>query len=45
MDDAGDTAGAAAMCMLIVVTSIGVRVGYGLLTRGVERRFRSLEGS
>ncbi len=38
MDDAGDTAPAAAMAMMIVYTSAGVRVLHALLTRGVARR-------
>jgi iron(III) transport system permease protein len=38
MDDAGDTAAAAAMSTLIVLTSLGVRLLYNLLTRGLRRR-------
>ena len=38
MDDAGDTAPAAAMAMMIVYTSAGVRLLHALLTRGVARR-------
>lgn len=38
MDDAGDTPAAAAMSMLIVGTSIGVRVLYGLATWGIQKR-------
>ncbi|MBS1254480.1 MAG: Spermidine/putrescine transport system permease protein PotB [Deltaproteobacteria bacterium] len=38
MDDQGDIAPAAAMAMMIVYTSASVRVVYGLLTRGIERR-------
>ncbi|WP_228055335.1 hypothetical protein [Gloeocapsopsis crepidinum] len=38
MDDAGDTAAAAAMATLIVFTSIGVRILYWFLTRGVQQR-------
>jgi iron(III) transport system permease protein len=38
MDDAGDTAQAAAMSVLIVAVGLGVRSGSWLLTRGVNRR-------
>lgn len=38
MDDAGDIASAAAMSMLIVFTSIGVRILYGLATWGIQQR-------
>lgn len=38
MDDAGDTAPAAAMSTLIVVTSIGIRLIYWLITKGLEKR-------
>ncbi len=38
MDDAGDIAPAAAMAMMIVYTSAGVRILYGLATRGLRRR-------
>lgn len=38
MDDAGDVAAAAAMSMLIVFTSIGVRVLYGMATWGIQRQ-------
>lgn len=38
MDDAGNTAAAAAMSMLIVGTSILARLVYGALTAGVARR-------
>ncbi len=38
MDDQGDIAPAAAMAMMIVYTSAGVRVLYWLVTRGLERR-------
>lgn len=37
MDDAGDTAPAAAMAMMIVYTSAGVRVLHTLATRGIAR--------
>ncbi len=37
MDDAGDTAPAAAMGMMIVLTSAGVRLLHMLLTRGIQR--------
>jgi iron(III) transport system permease protein len=37
MDDAGDVAPAAAMGMMIVYTSAGVRILHALLTRGVAR--------
>ena len=38
MDDAGDTAPAAAMSALIVCTSIGVRLMYSYLTKGLHKR-------
>ncbi len=38
MEDAGTTAAAAAMAMMIVYTSAGVRVLHALLTRGLSRR-------
>ncbi len=38
MDDAGDIAPAAAMAMMIVYTSAGVRLLHALLTRGLQRR-------
>jgi len=38
MDDAGDTAAAAAMSMLIVFTSLGARAAYGLATRSLANR-------
>lgn len=38
MDDAGDTAPACAMSVLIVGTNLAVRLIYGLLTRGMKRR-------
>jgi iron(III) transport system permease protein len=38
MDDAGDTAQAAAMSVLIVATGLAVRLGYSLLMRGVTWR-------
>jgi iron(III) transport system permease protein len=38
MDDAGDTAAAAAMSTLLVCTSLGVRGIYWLLTRGLQKR-------
>jgi iron(III) transport system permease protein len=38
MDDAGDIAPAAAMSMLIVATSIGVRILYSLATWGIQKR-------
>jgi iron(III) transport system permease protein len=38
MDDAGNTANAAAMGMVIVATSAVVRVAQGILTRGLNRR-------
>ena len=37
MDDAGEVASAAAMGMMIVVTSAGVRALHALLTRGIAR--------
>ncbi|ESA33655.1 phosphonate abc transporter permease [Leptolyngbya sp. Heron Island J] len=38
MDDAGDVAAAAAMSVLIVLTSLGVKGLYWFLTRGVQKR-------
>ncbi|NWG33471.1 MAG: putative 2-aminoethylphosphonate ABC transporter permease subunit [Chloroflexi bacterium] len=38
MDDAGDTAAAAAMSVLVILTSVGVRLLYDLATRGISRR-------
>jgi len=38
MDDAGEIASAAAMAMMIVYTSAGVRLLHFLLTRGIARR-------
>jgi iron(III) transport system permease protein len=38
MDDAGDTASAAAMSMLIFLTCLGVRLLYGWLTRSLQAR-------
>ncbi|NJK36813.1 MAG: putative 2-aminoethylphosphonate ABC transporter permease subunit [Oscillatoriales cyanobacterium RM2_1_1] len=38
MDDAGDVAAAAAMSTLIVFTSIGVKILYHFLTRGLRNR-------
>jgi iron(III) transport system permease protein len=38
MDDTGDTAAAAAMSTLIVLTSLGVRLLYSWLTRGLRQR-------
>jgi iron(III) transport system permease protein len=38
MDDAGDTAQAAAMSVVIIATGLGVRLLYALLMRGVTRR-------
>ncbi|MCW5732002.1 MAG: putative 2-aminoethylphosphonate ABC transporter permease subunit [Alphaproteobacteria bacterium] len=38
MDDAGEIASAAAMGMMIVVTSAGVRLLHAILTRGIARR-------
>ncbi|NDY58963.1 putative 2-aminoethylphosphonate ABC transporter permease subunit [Desulfovibrio sulfodismutans] len=40
MDDAGDTAAALAMCVLIVATNLVVRMVYGLCTAGVRRKAR-----
>ncbi len=40
MDDAGDTAAALAMCVLIVATNLVVRLAYGAATAGVRRRAR-----
>ena len=38
MDYAGDVASAAAMSMLIVLVNVVARVGYGGLTRGLQKR-------
>lgn len=38
MDDAGDTAAAAAMSVLVILTSVGVRLLYDLLTNRITRR-------
>ncbi|NJO79339.1 MAG: putative 2-aminoethylphosphonate ABC transporter permease subunit [Cyanobacteria bacterium RM1_2_2] len=38
MDDAGDTAAAAAMSTLVVLTSIGIRFLYWGFTRGIQQR-------
>ncbi|MFQ6024565.1 MAG: putative 2-aminoethylphosphonate ABC transporter permease subunit, partial [Acidiferrobacterales bacterium] len=38
MDDQGDIAPAAAMAMMIVYTSAGVRILHALVTRGLQRR-------
>jgi len=38
MDDAGDTAQAAAMSVLIIATGLGVRLLYWLAMKGVTRR-------
>lgn len=38
MDDSGEVAGAAAMAMMIVITSAGVRLLHALLSRGMQRR-------
>jgi iron(III) transport system permease protein len=41
MDDAGDTAQAAAMSVLIIAVGLSVRIGYWALMRGVTRRTQS----
>jgi iron(III) transport system permease protein len=38
MDDAGDVASAAAMSVLIVLVNVVARIGYGILTRGLQKR-------
>jgi iron(III) transport system permease protein len=38
MDDAGDTAPALAMCVLIVATNLVVRMFYGMATSGLRKR-------
>jgi iron(III) transport system permease protein len=38
MDDAGDSAQAAAMSVLIIAVGLAVRFGYWALMRGVNRR-------
>jgi len=44
MDDAGDTAQAAAMSVLIIALGLAVRLGYWGLMRGVNRRARAWLG-
>lgn len=44
MDDAGDTAPAAAMAMMIVYTSAAVRLIHWLATRGLARRSQAWRG-
>jgi len=44
MDDAGDTAQAAAMSVLIVAIGLVVRLVYGALLRGVIRRTQAWRG-
>ncbi|GFK92992.1 Molybdenum transport system permease protein ModB [Fundidesulfovibrio magnetotacticus] len=41
MDDAGDTAAALAMCVVIVATNLAVRILYGACTAGLQRRARA----
>jgi iron(III) transport system permease protein len=38
MDDAGDVAPAAAMCVMIVFVSATVRIFHAIFTRGMARR-------
>ena len=38
MEDAGNTAPAVAMCILIFFTGLVVRILYGLATRGLQAR-------
>jgi iron(III) transport system permease protein len=38
MDDAGDTAAAAAMSTLVILTSLGVRILYWFFTQGLQKR-------
>ncbi|MCI0548278.1 MAG: putative 2-aminoethylphosphonate ABC transporter permease subunit [Candidatus Rokubacteria bacterium] len=38
MDDAGDTAQAASMSVLIIALGLAVRLGYGIVLRGIARR-------
>jgi iron(III) transport system permease protein len=45
MDDAGDTAQAAGMSVLIVATGLTVRLVYWALLRGVNRRTQAWRGS
>jgi iron(III) transport system permease protein len=44
MDDAGDTAQAAAMSVLIIAVGLAVRLGYWALMRGVNRRTQAWLG-
>ena len=41
MDDAGDVASAAAMSMLIVLVNVVARLGYGVLTQGLQKRVQA----
>jgi len=45
MDDAGDTAQAAGMSVLIILIGLIVRLGYGVLLRGVTRRTQAWTGA
>jgi iron(III) transport system permease protein len=44
MDDAGDVAPACAMSVLILLTNLAVRVGFGLLTRRLKTRSQAWTG-
>jgi len=44
MDDAGDTAPAAAMAMMIAYTCAAVRIGHVLLTRGISKTTQAWRG-
>ena len=44
MDDAGDSAQAAAMSVLIIAVGLGVRLAYWALMRGVTRRTQAWRG-
>jgi iron(III) transport system permease protein len=44
MDDAGQTASAAAMSALLILTSIGIRLLYSLVTRQLQRRTQAWRG-
>ncbi|WP_319407944.1 putative 2-aminoethylphosphonate ABC transporter permease subunit [uncultured Desulfosarcina sp.] len=44
MDDAGDVAPACAMSVLILLTNLAVRIGYGFLTRRLKTRSQAWTG-
>jgi len=44
MDDAGDTAPAAAMAMLIFFSALGVKLVYSLVTYGLTKKTQAWRG-